>query len=58
MVIYIPLAFGDFIFSNIIGYFKKIKIKILHRKTINLFNCFFIFSLTKQTNTTNENRDS
>nr|EJQ80324.1 hypothetical protein IGC_02336 [Bacillus cereus HuA4-10] len=30
--IYIPLALGELIFSNIIGYFKKIKIKILHWK--------------------------
>ncbi len=30
--IYIPLAFGELIFSNIIGYFRKIKIKTLHRK--------------------------
>ncbi len=28
--IYIPLAFGEFVFSNIIGYLKKIK--ILHLK--------------------------
>lgn len=30
--IYIPLAFEELIFSNIIGYFRKIKIKTLLRK--------------------------
>ena len=29
-LIYIPLAFGEFVFSNIIDYLKKVK--IFHRK--------------------------